>query len=158
MCLYLKLKLGDGSKHVCCTYPLTFYNLSFERPIPYLHISTEIYIYIYILDKHASHKFKYLYLFQVKRCLKPWKKKAVLLWTKMHLALVSQLVTDFHFKDILSTNKINIYLFFLLLSSLFHCYQGRSFQFSPKNCKMKAEYITTDCDWTLNIWIVNEVI
>ena len=47
----------------CFAHISTFYNLSFERPIPYLHNSAR---YIPVcFDKHASHNFKYVNLFQV---------------------------------------------------------------------------------------------
>ena len=60
----------------------------------------------------------------------------------MHLVHVYQLVIDFYFKDIVSTNKnLKTYIFiFLLLSSLSYFYQVQSCQFSPKHCKMKADY------------------
>ena len=93
-----------------------------------------------VFDKHASQNFKYLYLFLVTWRLEPWKN-VILLLTIMYLVHVSQLVKDFHLKDLFSTiNTMETNICFIIISFD----QVQCFQFSPKIARWKQKVITDE--------------
>ena len=97
--------------------------------IPSLFITSQLkdqsHAYVYLqkylnifLDKQASHNFKYLPFIPNNMQFKTLKESYIIAG-KIHLVHVSQLVIDFHFKDIFSTNKNmkrNIFCFLIIIT------------------------------------------
>ena len=67
MCLYMKLKLEDSQSLwlPTCVLCISILITAQLKDQSHTYIYLQKYFNIFFFDKHASHNFKYLYLFQV---------------------------------------------------------------------------------------------